>query len=156
MATTKKKTTKEKAEPKKEKSKRFNTPEAMQDKWKEYKEYCDSQTVTRTEFSQKNSEFVSATIPAPITYTIKGFCIWLGMTETNFYLTYNDNDRFKSVIAHMKEECEMDARRKFENNTINSRLAGLWMSNYGYTTNVNEKVEADMDLNISVDYGDDE
>ena len=28
--------------------------------------------------------------------------------------------------------------------------------NYGYTTNVNEKVEADMDLNISVDYGDDE
>jgi hypothetical protein len=41
----------------------------------------------------------------------------------------------------MKEECEIDARQKFENNTLNSRLAGLWMSNYGYSTKSESKEE---------------
>ena len=63
------------------------------------------------------------------------------MTEQNFYATYNKNERFELVIARMKEECETDARRKFENNTINSRLAGLWMSRYGYSTKSESKEE---------------
>lgn len=117
------------------------TPKSMAEAWEKYKVYCDSQTAIRTEFSQKTSEFVTAVIPAPITYTVKGFCIHNGMTEQNFYATYNKNERFESVIARMKEECEIDARRKFENNTINSRLAGLWMSNYGYTTKAESKDE---------------
>lgn len=117
------------------------TPKSMAEAWEKYKVHCDSQTAIRTEFSQKTSEFVTATIPAPITYTVKGFCIHNGMTEQNFYATYNKNERFESVVARMKDECEIDARRKFENNTINSRLAGLWMSNYGYTTKAESKDE---------------
>ena len=126
----------------KEYSKKIKTPKAMEEAWEAFKAYCDSKTVVRTEFSQKTSEFVTAVIPAPITYNIKRFCSFVGMTETNFYLTYDKNEKFKSVIARMKEECENDAREKFENGTINSRLAGLWMSNYGYTTST--KVEADV------------
>ena len=34
----------------------------------------------------------------------------------------------------MREECEVDARMKFETGQIPTQLAGLWMSNYGYTT----------------------
>ena len=138
-----------------ERNKRFNAEKAMQDKWNEFKAYCDNATVTKTEFSQRTSEFITATIPSPITYTIKGFCNYIGMTEQNFYATYANNPRFELVIARMKEECEVDVRKKFENNTLNPRLAGLWMSRHGYTTNVTAEVEADMDLNISVDYGDD-
>lgn len=122
-------------------AKMFRTANAMWEKWTAYKMFCDSKTVVRTEFSQKSSEFVTAVIPAPITYTIKGFCLWCGMTEQNFYATYNSDKRFESVIARMKEECEIDARQKFENNTINSRLAGLWMSNYGYSTKTESKEE---------------
>ena len=33
----------------------------------------------------------------------------------------------------MKEECEFDARGKFEQGTIPTQLSGLWMSKYGYT-----------------------
>lgn len=128
----------------KEYSKRFNSDKALWDKWEEYKEHCDNRTVTKTEFSQKNSEFVTAVIPAPVTYTIKGFCKFIGMTEANFYATYNKRKKFESAIARMKEECEIDAREKFENNTLNSRLAGLWMSNYGYSTNVNTELNADI------------
>ena len=137
----------------KEHNKKINTEKIMWEKWEEYKKECDNKTVVRTEFSQRASEFISAVIPAPVTYTIKGFCKFIGMTEANFYATYNKKEKFESVIARMKEECEVDAREKFENNTLNSRLAGLWMSNYGYTTNVSADVETDMELNISVDYG---
>ena len=122
-------------------AKMFKTAKILQEKWDEYKEYCDTKTVIRTEFSQKSSEFVTAVIPSPTTYTIKGFCVWCGMTEQNFYATYNNDKRFESVITRMKEECEIDARQKFENNTINSRLAGLWMSNYGYSTKSESKEE---------------
>ena len=122
-------------------AKKFKTAKIMWDMWNEYKAYCDSRTVTRTEFSQRTSEFVTAEIPAPVTYTIKGFCLWIEMTEQNFYATYNKDKRFELVIARMKEECEIDARQKFENNTLNSRLSGLWMSHYGYSTKSESKEE---------------
>ena len=130
----------------KEYSKRINSPKAMEIAWESFKDYCDHRTVTRTEFSQKLSEFVTAVIPAPVTYTIKGFCKFIGMSEANFYITYDKNEKFKSVITRMKEECEVDAREKFENGTINSRLAGLWMSNYGYST----KAETNMEMKNKV------
>lgn len=117
------------------------TPKTMWERWVEFKEYCDKKTVVRTEFSQKTGEFITAVIPAPITYTIKGYCVFIGMTEANFYATYDKNEKFELVIARMKAECEVDAREKFENNTINSRLAGLWMSHYGYTTKAESKEE---------------
>lgn len=137
----------------KEYSKKINTAKAMMEAWESFKDYCDHKTVIKTEFSQKSSEFVTAEIPAPITYTIKGFCNFVGMTETNFYVTYGRNEKFKSAIAHMKEECEVDAREKFENGTINSRLAGLWMSNYGYTTKTDANIEADVGVTIIDDIG---
>lgn len=110
------------------------TVKKLADYWEAYKRDCDDHTVVRTEFSQKESDFITKIIPNPITYTIKGFCIYIGMTETNFYETYNKNEKFKSVIARMKEECEIDARKKFEDGSIPTQLSGLWMSNYGYTT----------------------
>lgn len=125
------------------------TPKKMRKLWEEYKVVCDEKTVKRTEFSAKQGEFITATIPAPVTYTIKGFCLWIGMTEQNFYATYNQKVEFESVIACMKDECEIDAREKFENNTISSRLAGLWMSNYGYSTAT--KVEAEVETSKKLD-----
>lgn len=125
----------------KEYKKKINSAQAMEDAWEQYKAVCDAKTVTRTEFSQRTSEFVTAVIPSPVTYTIKGFCIYIGMTEQNFFATYTKNKKFELVIARMKEECEADARQKFENGTINSRLAGLWMSHYGYSTKSESKEE---------------
>jgi hypothetical protein len=44
----------------------------------------------------------------------------------------------------MKEECEIDARMKFETGQIPSQLAGLWMSKHGYTTKTDANVTADV------------
>lgn len=122
--------------------------------WNEYVEECDNAKVIRTEFSQKDSDFVTREIPAPITVTIKGFCLnKLKMTESNFYATYNKDPEFELVIARMKEHCEVDARCKFENGSINPKLAGLWMSHYGYSTQIKEDITSDNSLDIKIDYG---
>ena len=47
----------------------------------------------------------------------------------------------------MREECEIDARRKFETGMIPSQLAGLWMSNYGYSTKTNAEIKASVGVN---------
>ena len=60
------------------------------------------------------------------------------------------------MVTRMKEECEIDAREKFELGVIPSQLAGLWMSRHGYTNKVDTSVDADMNLNINIDYGDEE
>lgn len=125
----------------KEYKKKINSEKQMMDAFEKFYEECNSKTVVRTEFCQKSGEFVTAVIPAPITATKKKFALYLGMTEANFYETYGKNKKFESVIARITEICELDAREKFENGTINSRLAGLWMSNYGYTTKSESKEE---------------
>lgn len=114
--------------------------ERMKQKWEEYKKKCDENTVVKTEFSQRIAQFVTAEIPSPITYTIKGFCSFIGLTESGFYATYNKDKKFELVIARMKEECENDARAKFETGTIPSQLSGLWMSHYNYTTKTDANV----------------
>jgi hypothetical protein len=82
----------------KEHNKKINTEEIMWEMWKNYKKECDNKTVIRTEFSQRTSEFVSAVIPAPVTYTIKGFCKFIGMTEANFYATYNKKSNLSRLL----------------------------------------------------------
>ena len=96
------------------------------------------------DFSSKNSEFVSAELRRSVTYTIEGFCVFAGIARQAFYEYYAENERFVDIVTRMREECETDAREKFELGVIPSQLAGLWMSKYGYTTkqDVNAEVKS--------------
>jgi len=113
---------------------KIKSVKALEDAWREYKHYCDNQIVLTHEFSAKNSEFVSDHLKRCITYTIEGFCMYIGLSRSKFYATYCEDERFGDIVTRMKEECEVDARRKFELQMIPSQLAGLWMSKHGYTT----------------------
>ena len=53
------------------------------------------------------------------------------------------------MVTRMKEECEVDARSKFELGIIPTQLAGLWMSHYGYTTKIDSNIEVPMPVIIS-------
>jgi len=106
------------------------TRKQLEDKWEEYKQICDDKTLIATEFSQKSSQFVSDYKKVYVTYTIEGFCVWLKMIRSTFYSTYTEDPKYSDIVTRIKEECEMDARQKFETGAINSRLAGLWMSKY--------------------------
>lgn len=124
---------------------RFKSAKQLEETWEEYKEYCDNQVVLTHDFSSKNSEFVSKELKRSITYTIEGFCVYAGISRASFYEHYAGNDRYTDIVTRMKEECEVDARKKFELQMIPSQLAGLWMSKHGYTTKVEQKADVSVE-----------
>lgn len=123
---------------------KFKTVKQLEEIWEEYKDYCDNQLVLTHDFSSKNSEFVSKELRRSITYTIEGFCVYAGISRSAFYERYADNEKFADIVTRMREECEVDARRKFELQMLPPQLAGLWMSKYGYTTKVEQKTDVSM------------
>ena len=125
----------------------FKSPKEMEEKWEEYKNYCDNQVVLTHEFSQKFGEFVSQDLRKKITYTIEGFCVWAKIARSKFYETYDKDEKYRDIVQRMREECEIDARAKFETGQIPTQLAGLWMSKHGYTN----KTEAEMKADIKSD-----
>lgn len=124
---------------------RFKKPEELEDTWEAYKEDCDCQMVLTHDFSSKNSEFVSKELKRSITYTIEGFCVFAGISRSAFYDTYSEKKGYSDIVTRMKEECEVDARRKFELQMIPSQLAGLWMSKYGYTTKQDTNISGSLE-----------
>ena len=118
---------------------KIKSRKALEEAWEDFKHKCDHQIVLTHEFSAKNSEFVSDHLMRCITYTIEGFCMYIGLSRSAFYATYGDDEKYSDIVTRMKEECEVDARRKFELQMIPSQLAGLWMSKHGYTTKTDTK-----------------
>lgn len=115
-------------------ARKFPSAKALEKAWGEYKAWCNSQKAITHGFSAKNSEFVTAELPHSTTYTIEGFCAWAGLSRSAFYDTYGSSEAFSDTVTRMREECEVDARMKFELGEIDAKLAGLWMSRYGYST----------------------
>jgi len=124
---------------------KIKTPEEMEQMWEDYKSDCDNQEVLTHDFSSKNSEFVSAKLQRSITYTIEGFCVFVGIPRSKFYDTYASKKRYGDIVTRIREECEVDARKKFELQVIPPQLAGLWMSKYGYTTRVENNVSGTLE-----------
>jgi hypothetical protein len=121
----------------------------LEEMWAAYREDCDQRTMKRTDFSPKLGIHVTSEVPAPVSYEIKGFCAYIGMTEQNFYATYNKDPDFESVIARMRQDCENSKREGFEQGRYPSQLAGLWMSRYGYTVRQDTNVTG----NVPVVFG---
>ena len=121
---------------------KFKTSQALETAWEEYKAWCNDQKVLTHDFSSKNSEFVSAELKRSVTCTIEGFCVRVGISRAAFYERYAGDKRFADIVTRMKEECEVDARMKFELGVIDTRLAPLWMSRHGYGTKAETALSA--------------
>lgn len=128
---------------------KFGTAKALEKAWDEYRQWCNNQTIVANEFSAKNNSFVSAELKKPITYTIEGFCVYIGISRQAFYEYYANDERYVDTVTRMREECEVDARIKFETGAIPTQLAGLWMSTYGYTTSTKNTVTGSVPVVIS-------
>lgn len=128
---------------------KFKNAKALEEAWESYKTWCGDQSVLTHEFSSKNSEFVSKELKRCVTCTIEGFCVWAGISRAAFYEYYAADERYVDIVTRMKEECEVDARIKFELGAIDPRLAPLWMSRHGYTTRTEESVSGALPVVIS-------
>lgn len=129
----------------------FETVEQLEEVWEKYKDQCDNKKVLFHEFSSKDAKYISARLKHGVTYTIEGFCVFAGISRSKFYADYADTDEYRDTVTCMREECEVDARTKFELGIVPPQLAGLWMSNYGYTT----KTEGNVQVKNSVKIVDD-
>ena len=123
---------------------KIESHEQMEQLWEKYKDYCDNYQVTQTEFSGKESRFVEGTVKKPITYTIEGFCVYIGLARSKFYETYADSEEYRDIVTRMRGESEADVRQKFETGTIPTQLSALWMSKFGYATKQQTDVNASM------------
>jgi len=125
---------------------KISSPEEMERLWEEYKTYCDNVEVNQTSFSGKESKFVTEKVKKSITYTLEGFCVYIGIARSKFYQTYTEDENYGDIVTRIREESENDVRRKFETGSIPSQLSGLWMSRYdGY----NPKQQIDVNATIS-------
>ena len=109
---------------------KIKSPDDMLKAWEDYKKKCDSHTTVNTEFSAKESRFVTQKVNRPLTYTLDGFYIDLGITKQTFHLTYADDEKYSDVVSHIREECRFNQRQRFEDGTLDTRLAGLWLGKY--------------------------
>lgn len=125
---------------------KISSAKKMEELWEEYKVDCDSQMVLTHNFSSAKSDFISKQLKRSITYTIEGFCVYAGISRQSFYKNYADNEKYVDTVTRMREECEVDARKKFELSMIPAQLAGLWMSNYGYTTKTDTNISGDLSI----------
>ena len=125
---------------------KIESPEQMEQLWEQYKAECDNVMVNETQFSGKESKFVTGKVKKSITYTLEGFCVYIGMARCRFYDTYDSDENYRDIVMRIREESENDVRRKFETGCIPSQLSGLWMSRYdGY----NPKQQIDVNATIS-------
>ena len=128
---------------------KIGCPEEMIELWQEYKASCDNHTTYKTVVSSigvvQDVEF-----RVPRTYTIRGFCLYVGLTESSFERTYKNDELFSDVIELMEMETEIDARGKFEDGTINAKLASLWMGRHkGYSEKTETKIKGGVPVIIS-------
>lgn len=120
---------------------KIKSPAQLEKLWEAYKQECDSKTVTVTQFSQRQGIYVTDVIPQAVTYTIEGFCVFLKISRQGFYDTYDNDPAYNDIFRLIREECEVDVRRKFEQKVIDAKLAPLWMSRYGYSTKQEQDIE---------------
>ena len=111
---------------------KIGSPEEMADLWFKYKADCDSHTSVKSFVDHGMKSDIA--VKTPRTYTIMGFCVFAGITQSSFDRTYRVDELYSDVIELMEMETELDARGKFEDGSLNAKLAGLWMGRHkGYS-----------------------
>lgn len=111
------------------------TPEELKERWISYKAQCDSRkkTVVTTESvigeDGERSQTIKREVSAPCSYTVDGFCLFLPLSR-RLWTEYKKDEDYKDTCLMIDDECKQRARELFEDGTINSRLAGIWMGKY--------------------------
>ena len=128
------------------------SPDELAERWELYKAKCDSRTKTvkvSVVDGEGKEQTERRTISAPTTYTIDGFCLFLPLSRRLWY-GYKDDEDYTDICEQIETECKQHARELFEDGTVNSRLAGIWMGRYPeYRTNQETTVNGGVPVIIS-------
>ena len=127
---------------------KIQSPEHMAELWEKYTAKCDNHTRTQTIISGGEAQDVE--IRAPLTYTIEGFCLSVPMSRQTFDNTYRNDPDYAEIIEMMEEMTHIDARSKFEDGSLNPKLAALWMGRHkGYVARQETEVKGGVPVVLS-------
>ena len=135
-------------------SRKIKSPAVLAKLWEEYKAYCDSYTkqeMVESTYTTPDGTTTTKSVKeilSPISYTKVGFLAYIGISRQGFSETYEKDPAYLDIVEKIRTECEVDVRAKFETGQINSRLAPLWMSKYGYGSKSDASVEHRADNNL--------
>ena len=132
------------------------TPDEIAEKWEKYKSKFDNSVkrrmVTTTTIDADGNKVKETTVSdvlAPLTYTQEGFCLYLPLTYSS-WVQYKDDEDYEDVIAQIEMDCKNNARGRFEDGTLNTRLAGIWLGRYPeYRTQQETKITGGVPVVIS-------
>ncbi len=94
-------------------------------------------------------QVISVDVPAPRSPTIKGFCLYVGLTPTAWYTDYADHPDFAQTVERITSACESEVRGMFEDGAIPANLAALWMGGYGYSTKQEQDIKGGVPVVIA-------
>ena len=133
---------------------KIGNPDEMWTEWLAYKFDCDNHMKPQTVLD-KAGNARTVLVSAPLTHTIEGFCLFLGITTSSFDRTYRSDEDYKEMIELMELDTHIDARSKFEDGSLNPKLAALWMGRHkGYSTKQETEITGGVPVVIVDDLGD--
>lgn len=118
-----------------------------------YSDRCLNHMKKQTIIDKETCMVTVVDVPAPRSPTIKGFCLYCGATPSAWYADYADNPAFAKTVEQITAACESEARGMFEDGSIPSNLAGLWMGGYGYSTKQEQEIKGGVPVVIADDLG---
>lgn len=110
---------------------------------------CLGHTKKQTIIDKDTYEVAVVGVPAPRSPTIKGFCLYAGLTPSAWYVDYADNPKYASTVERITAYCETEVRGMFEDGEIPQNLAALWMGRYGYSTKQEQDIKGGVPVVIS-------
>ncbi len=132
------------------------TPDEIEKRWEKYKAKCDGNvkkrqvtTTTTDADGNKVKETTVSDVLSPLTYTIDGFCLFLPLSR-RLWADYREDEDYAEVCERIEDECKDNARARFEDGTLNTRLAGIWLGRYPeYRTQQETKITGGVPVVIS-------
>nr|DAL57414.1 MAG TPA_asm: Terminase small subunit [Caudoviricetes sp.] len=132
------------------------TPDEIAEKWEKYKLKCDNNVKRRQKTVKtvgddgvEHKEIIKWDELAPLTYTVDGFCVFLPLSR-RLWGQYRENEDYQEICEMIDDECKTNARARFEDGTLNTRLAGIWLGRYPeYRTQQETKISGGVPVVIT-------
>lgn len=132
------------------------TPDEIAKKWEKYKLKCDNNVKRRQKTVKtvgddgvEHKEIVKWDELAPLTYTVDGFCVFLPLSR-RLWGQYREHEDYQEICEMIDDECKTNARARFEDGTLNTRLAGIWLGRYPeYRTQQETKISGGVPVVIT-------
>lgn len=128
----------------------FEDPETFKDAAYDYFDKCDNNPWNKMEVVKTGVE-AGKLLPVPTQkpYSIKGLCIFLGITEQTF-LNYEGNENYKDffeVFTHIRDIIE---NNQLEGATVGAYNANIVARKLGLKEEVNQTINLDKNIHLNI------